>query len=215
MKAWLKENGPWIIAGVVVAALAVTGYRWYQRYVDQAGAQASAKYLQMVEALGRGDHTNAFVVLGDLERNYPSSAYVDQARLMAARADVETGELDKAATELQSVVAHSKDPDLALVARLRLARVQIAQHKADAALATLDAVQPGAFAPAFHEVRGDAFYAKGDKANALKEYLSAKAAGAGGVPDGGPLDLKITELSAGSQQPRQAITPAPAAAPAK
>jgi predicted negative regulator of RcsB-dependent stress response len=97
------------------------------------------------------------------------------------------------------VAERSKDRDLALVARLRLARVQIAQGKADGALATLNAVQPGAFGAHFHEVRGDAYYAKGDRAAALKEYHSAQAAGSESL-----LGLKIADLAAA----------APAAAPA-
>ena len=60
---------------------------------------------------------------------------------------------------------HTKDAELALVARLRLARVQIAQKKPDAALATLNGLKAGAFEPRYHEVLGDAYYAKGDKAD--------------------------------------------------
>src|SRR5207253_2441040 len=84
------------------------------------------------------------------------SPYADQARLLAARVYVDSGELERAAGELANVAERSKDRDLALVARLRLARVQIAQGKPDGALATLGVVEPGAFAARFHEVRGDA-----------------------------------------------------------
>jgi predicted negative regulator of RcsB-dependent stress response len=196
IKAWLRDNGLWIIAGVVVGAVGLAGWHWYQDHVDAVGAQASTKYTQVVEAFGKGDRTQGFVLLGELERDYSSSPYVDQAKLIAARVYVEDGELDKAASELQAVTDHSKDTDLALISRLRLARVQIAQKKPDAALATLNAVKPGAFEPRYHEVMGDAYYAKGDKAAALKEYLSAKVGDFGGSPDSQGLDLKISDLSA-------------------
>ena len=55
--------------------------------------------------------------------------------------------------------------------------MQIAQKKPDDALATLNGVDPGAFAPPFHEVRGDAELAKGDKAGALSEYRAARTHG--------------------------------------
>lgn len=215
VKAWLRDNGLWIIAGIAVGAAALGGWRWYQDHVDSVGAQANAKYTQVLEAFGRGDRTQGFVLLGELERDYSSSPYVDQGRLMAARMYVDSGELDKAVPELQTVTEHSKDSELALLARLRLARVQIAQNKADAALATLNGMKPGAFEPRYHEILGDAYYAKGDKATALKEYLKAKVGDFGGS-DSQQLDLKISDLSA-ENPPSVAgtVTPPPATAAAK
>jgi predicted negative regulator of RcsB-dependent stress response len=196
IKSWLRENGLWILAGIAVGAAGLGGWRWWQDHVDQVALQAGGKYEQMRQAFGRGDHTQALVLLGELERNYSSSPYADQGKLTAARVYVDSGELDKAGKELQAVAQHSQDRDLALLARLRLARVQIAQQKPDDALATLNGIEPGAFAPRYHEVRGDAYYAKGDKATALKEYRTARAADLGGVSDTSLLDLKISDLLA-------------------
>lgn len=195
IKVWLKENLLWIVAGVAVGAAGLSGYRWYQGHVDQKAIAASSKYEQLADALGHGDRTRALLLLSDLERDYSSSPYVDQARLLVARAYVDSRDLDKAADELQTVADHAKDSEIALVARLRLARVQIAQKKPDVALTTLNGMQPGAFAWRYHEVRGDAYYAKGDKTSALKEYLSAKASDVGGGQDGSELDLKISDLA--------------------
>jgi predicted negative regulator of RcsB-dependent stress response len=209
IKVWIRENGLWIVAGVAVGAAVLAGYRWYQDHTDQVGAEAGTKYSQVLKAFGTGDRTQAMVLLGELERDYSSSPYVDQAKLTAARVYVESGDLDKAVNELQAVSEHSKDSELATLAKLRLARVQIAQKKADAALTTLNGMQPGAFAARYHEVRGDAYYAKGDKANALKEYFTAKAGDFGAAPDE-QLDLKITDLSADSSA-MAARTPTPPA----
>jgi len=217
IKSWLRENGLWIIAGVVVGAAGLAGWRWYQDHVDSVGAAASAKYTEAVQAFVKGDRTQAFVLLGELERDYSSSPYVDQAKLMAARVYVDGGDLDKAATELQAVTDHSKDNALALIARLRLARVEIAQKKPDAALATLNGLKAGAFEPRYHEVLGDAYYAKGDKTNALKEYMSAKVVDmAGSSLDTQGLDLKIDDLTAENPHAMaQAATPPAASAAAK
>jgi predicted negative regulator of RcsB-dependent stress response len=196
LKIWIRENGLWILAGIAVGALALGGYRWWESYVDSRGAAASAKYSQLAQAFGRGDSTQGLVLLGELERDDASSPYVDQAKLLAAKWYVESGSLDKANAELQAVMTHSKDADLARVARLRLARVQISQQKPDEALATLNGVDPGAFAPRYHEVRGDAYHAKGDKVAALKEYRTARAGDLGGGMDTALLDLKISDLAA-------------------
>jgi predicted negative regulator of RcsB-dependent stress response len=197
IKGWFRENGLWIVAGIAVGALGIGGWRWWDSHLDQVGREASGKYEQMLTALGRGDRTEALVLLGDLEHNYSSSPYVDQGKLAAAGVYVNVNELDKANTELQAVIQHSKDPHLVLLARLRLARVQIARQKPDDALATLNGVEPGAFASRFHEVRGDANYAKGDKAGALTEYRAARGMDMGsGVTDTSLLDLKISDLVA-------------------
>jgi predicted negative regulator of RcsB-dependent stress response len=209
IKSWFRENGLWIVAGIAVGAAGIGGWRWWDAHVDQVGMEASGKYEQMLMAFGKGDRTEGLVLLGDLEHNYPSSPYVDQAKLAAARVYVDANELDKANTELQAVSHHSKDPHLALLARLRLARVQIAQQKPDDALASLNGVEPGAFAPRFHEVRGDAEFAKGNKAGALTEYRAARAMDMGsGATDTSLLDLKISDLVADA-------APSPSAAKAQ
>jgi len=204
IRTQVRDNGPAVILAVALAVGAVFGWRWWQSHQDIGRLQAGDKYMQMVHALEQGNRSHALVVLGELERDYAGSPYTDQAKLLSARVYVDEGQLDRAANELAAVVEHSKDKDLAQVARLRLARVQIAQGKADNALATLGgSASTGAFVARYHEVRGDAYYAKGDKAAALQEYRGAQSAGEG--TDAALLGLKIADLDAG----------APAAATAK
>lgn len=221
---WVKDqvrtHGPAVALAVALAIAAIGGWRWWQAHRDAERMRAGALYVDMVGALEHGDRTRALVRLGDLERGYPGAPYTDQAKLLAARVYVDDGELDKAAAELGDVAGHSKDQELAKVARQRLARVEIAQGRADAALATLgDVAGAGAFSGRFHEIRGDAWYAKGDRKAALEEYRAALKAGA--VADAALLNLKIAELSAGAPPPSPATAPAgapaatsPAASPA-
>jgi predicted negative regulator of RcsB-dependent stress response len=68
--------------------------------------------------------------------------------------------------------------ELRHIARLRLARVLIDQGKPDEALKTLAKAPPGGVRVRYHEVRGDAFYAKKDVKSALSEYQAALAAAA-------------------------------------
>jgi len=208
LKAQVRENGLAVLAAIVIGLGVVFGWRWWQARLDSGRLAAGAKYMSMVQALERGDRSQALVNLGELEREHAGSAYTDQARLLAARVYVDNDELDKAAAELAEVSEHSKDRDLGQIARLRLARVQISQGKTDAALATVgDAAGAGAFAARYHEVRGDALYAKGDKAGALAEYRSAQTADP--ATDAQLLSLKIGDLASAAAP---ATPPAPAAA---
>jgi len=213
LKAQVRENAPAALLAVVLVAAAVFGWRWWQGRQDARHLQAGGKYMQMVQALEHDDRTQAFMRLGELQRDYADSPYTDQARLLAARVYVDEAQLDHAASELSAVAEHSRDQDLTLVARLRLARVQIAQNKPDSALATLGAASDaGAFAARYHEVRGDAYYSKGDKAAALTEYRSAQSAGGEGT-ESALLQLKIADLLNGAAPPSVAASaPAPAVA---
>jgi predicted negative regulator of RcsB-dependent stress response len=215
IKQQVRENGPAVLLAIVLAVAAVFGWRWWQSRQDARQLEAGGKYMQMVQSLERGDRSQALLQLGELERDYGASPYTDQARLLAARMYVDEAQLDHAAAELTNVVEHSKDQELARVARLRLARVQIAQGKPDSALATLGAVSDaGAFAARYHEVRGDAYYTKGDKAAALAEYRSAQQAGAEGTGTT-LLQLKIADLDNGAPPAAAtAAVPKPAAATA-
>ena len=129
---------------------------------------------------------------------------------------VEAGELGAANERLTRVMKSSKDPQLKLVARSRLARVQLAQGNADAAIATLGGAQPGAFGPMFDSIRGDALYAKGDRPGALAAWRKAEAdaAASKGAPtvDLVALQLKIGDLLADGV--KDASVAAPVAAPA-
>ncbi len=213
VRAQVRENAPAVILAVVVVFGALAGWRWWQDRQDSARLAAGSRYMKMVEALDKSDRPQALVMLGELERESPGSPYTDQAKMLAARMYVETGDLDKAATELSAVASQARDHNLADIARLRLARVQVAQGKADAALATLGARDDGAFAGRAHEVRGDAYFAKGSRPEALTEYRAAKAAAGGAATP--LLDLKIADLSAGEPAVAPAALSVTPAVPAK
>lgn len=215
VKAWLRENGLWLIAGILIGIGALVGWRWWEARVERIAQEASGRYEQVLEALGRGDRTRSQTLVDELRRDYASSPYVDQADLVIARSDVEAGELPKAIERLTRVMNGSKDAELQHVARLRLARVQIAQGNPDTALATLAAVkEPGAFALRYQAVRGDALYAKGERAAALAEYQAARAGDTDGVLDAALLDLKIADLVADGVAPAPETADKPAETPA-
>jgi len=181
VKGQVRSSGPWVIVAVVVVFAGVAGWRWWQERQDAARLAANDRLMQMVQALERGDRTQAFSLATQMERENPDSPYTDHAKLLAARVYVDDNSFDKAAAELDSVIQHSRDRELATIARQRTA------------LETLKGTDGGAFTARYHEVRGDAYYAKGDKVNALAEYRSAQS---GGHQDNAALlTIKIAELA--------------------
>jgi predicted negative regulator of RcsB-dependent stress response len=202
VKAWLRSNGFALIAGLAIGALGLVGWRWWEARNERLALEAGAKYLQILESLDKVEIAVAGTHLEELQRDYARSAYVGPAQLAMARVYVATNELDKAAAMLRSVMSDSRDEQLKLVARLRLARILISQAKMEDALTTLGTLPPqSAFTARYAEARGDALLAKGDRAGALKEFLAAQGAAgpaASGVAGADSLELKINDLKAGS-----------------
>jgi predicted negative regulator of RcsB-dependent stress response len=194
VKAWMREQGPWMLVSVAIVGLGLFGWRYYQSRIEQRSLTAEARYQQVLTSFSNNDVAGGVLIADQLIKDYPSSPYANQADLAAARVAVEIGKLDQAATRLQRVLNTTKDLQLKDIARLRLARVQLSEGQPDAALSTLGAGNEGSFAARFEEVRGDALLAKGDRAGALKAYQQARSL-AGNTLDTGLLDLKISELA--------------------
>ncbi len=198
VRNWVRQNALWVVAGVALAAGLLWGWQAWQAHKEAALLAAGEQYAKLVEAFGKNDRATVATLADKLVSEHPHTGYADQGQLAAARMLVENGELPAALTRLQQVSESTSDHELALVVRMRIARLQIEQHQADAALATLAAVEPGAFAGRYAEVRGDALLAKGDRAGALKAYREAQSAE--GAQSGSPtgddlLALKINELT--------------------
>jgi predicted negative regulator of RcsB-dependent stress response len=210
LKRWLRENGAWMVAGVIIGVGALFGYRWWEERQATRAHTAHARYADVLNALATADKARAVELTDQLRREYADTPYADHADLVLARAYVDLGELEEAARRLRSVMETSDDSELRLIARDRLARVQLAQDRPDDALATLAGADAGAFSARFDEIRGDALLKKGDKAGALAAYRAALAAKEPGLVDTGLLQLKINDL--GVAEADSSATPPPAEA---
>jgi predicted negative regulator of RcsB-dependent stress response len=198
LKTWLRANWIWLFAGVALALGGFYGSRWWESRQAGRSLAAEERMTAMLDALSRNQREEALKVAGELTGDYAGTPYADQATLVLARLDIEGGDLAAAAAKLARVMESSRDPELSLVARLRLARVQLAQGEHDAALATLDSVASTGVDARIAELRGDALYAKGDHAGALAAFRQAQEAAAGAPPglvDGELLSYKIDELA--------------------
>ena len=152
VRGWLRQNGVWLVAGVAIAATGLWGWRAWQARQESHLLQASGQYERVVAAFSNNDMKTVITLADQLAAEHPRSGYAEQAQLAAARLQVENNLLPAALERLQQIMAATADPELALVVRLRIARLQIQQSKADEALATLAAVEPGAFAGRFAEI---------------------------------------------------------------
>jgi len=201
LRQWWSDNWLWIVGGIALGLAMLWGWQYWQRMKMEQAQHELAGYQAVLTSLGQDKFDQAVVEAKALRDAQPGSPYADQSDLVLARAAVEKRNFDAAAQHLRTVMDGSKDPELRAVARARLARVLVEQAKYDEAVALLDPASAGAYAALYHELRGDAYAAKGDGAAARREYDEALAAP---VEDTG-LDRDYIELK------RAALPPAAAA----
>jgi predicted negative regulator of RcsB-dependent stress response len=194
VKRAFTEYAPWILGGVVLGVGGWFGIQYYRSHQNALAMQAAEQFTQMTAALQMNDPQKSLRIADGLIKNFPSSPYADQAQLTMARIDVDSGKPADAVAPLTQVMNNSKDAELKQVARLRLARVLIDQGKPDDAIRTLAEGTPGSFAGRYHEVRGDALYAKKDIPGAVAEYKMALGTSDGGA-DAALLQLKLADLA--------------------
>ena len=211
VKSWMRQNGPFLLAGVVLGLGGLFGWNQWQRYQEQRAEAASALYDELLYSVSEQQFDVATQQLQQIETEFASSAYVDQGRLSMAGLNVSRGKQDEAIAQLQRVADKGLSDEIRNIARLRLARLLSSNDKHDEALKALNVSGTGAFAPLFHDVRGDVYYAMGKLAEARSEYEQAlNGEQAAAVLDLGYVTAKLDELG-GSAADLTAAAGAPVA----
>ena len=194
-KAFWKENGRSIIAGIILGLAAIGGYNGWQWWQKSQGETASTLYENMQQADISSEAADD--LLEDLQNDYGTTTYASMASLTKAKRAVDSGDLDAAAEPLRWILANSPDEAIKHVARLRLAMVLLGKQDANAALALIDSEKSMEFSARYAELRGDAHVLKNDLASARIAYEESREALPAGSANAGLLQLKLDSL--GSQ----------------
>ena len=200
IRQWWKENGAWIIVGIGGGLLALAGWNWWQGYQLDRAEQASALY-SVVEAAALEERVEEVRVgVERLEAGHPRSPYLQHGRLALAGALARAGEIEPAAAELEQVMEKARDPQLKLIARVRLARLLVSTGDHERALGLARGVDAGVFNAALREIEGDVLAAQGDPAGAREAYRAALAAAErhAGLVDEEFIELKLQALEEGA-----------------
>lgn len=193
LRQWWRENGWFLIGGVALGLLALYGYNQYTAYQARQSEAAGALYAAVQEAADESDPAAAEAAFAQLRSEYPDHAYTFQAAMLVASTTVVTAP-DSASEKLRFTMEQTEDPDLAMIARLRLARVLAYREQYPEALALLNVPQPGQFAGRIAEIRGDIHAALGETDAARTAYLEAMVTPGAELLDRSFLQMKLADL---------------------
>jgi predicted negative regulator of RcsB-dependent stress response len=195
LKEWWKENGTPLIIGAVLGLSGFFGWKyWTEKQVAYQEA-ASDLYVSVEELLEKGDEAALLEKAEQVKKAFPDSSYAILSAFHIAKIAVKEKDLDKAVTELTWVVDTHQGNELAEIAKIRLARILVAQQKADQALPLLAFGKDSGYFELASLVKGDALMVLDKKAEALEAYKAAQSVGklSGSHPS---LQLMVDDLSA-------------------
>ena len=173
LKHFWKQYGnliSWALIAVLGAFAAWNGYQYWQR--SQA-AQAAVMYDEIERAVQSGEAVRIDRSLADMKERFGSTAYAQQAGLLAAKAYYDKGNAEAARATLTWVADKASDPGYQAIAKLRLAGILLEKKAYDQALQQVSGAFPKDFSGLVADRRGDILMVQGKKAEAKAEYEKA------------------------------------------
>lgn len=173
LKNWVKQYSLVILAGVILAFISISGWRYWQQRQTRILTHASSVYDEMLTKRAQNDASATQVQAQKLFNHYEQTVYGKMAAFMLARNAIAMKNYTEAETQLNWIIKHSNVKAFRQIARLRLARLFIAEKKPEASIQLLKTVDDAKFNGLTDEIRGDAYLALKDTAKASEAYQQA------------------------------------------
>ena len=191
MRSWWKENGRFVISGIVLGVVILVSWNRWQAHQETTGLEASELFETLAVEVNDGDLEGAESAAASLYEDYGSTSYAALSRLAMAKLYMENGRDQDAADTLNALLeSHSRTgipligplqaflgmPDLSelqMVGRLRLAKIYLYQDKHEEAIELLLGFGESSFSARYDEILGDAYAALGRISDANAAYERA------------------------------------------
>lgn len=179
LRRFFSDNSKILAAGVILGVAALAGWKYWNYHQRSSAQDISAQYQQLSSKLdaSKPETFSAFDKFSS-ENNH---VYGALAAMELAKQYAERGDLDKATAQLRRGLQATSDENLQAIINLRLARIQLQQQQADAAIETLSHIKDEGWRVFVANLRGDALQSKGDKEAAREAWsqgISADASSA-------------------------------------
>ena len=172
LKKWWKENGTAIFVGVVIGISAIVGFWKWNEHKETRALEASALYDKFITEVTdkNGDVTTVY---DGLKKDYEGTSYAALAALRMASTAYGKNENQKAIEHLTWAVEHPGHDSILHIARIRLAKLLVAENKLDEADEYLKDVKEPAFDAEYAVIRGDIYSKRGNIEQARASYQTA------------------------------------------
>jgi len=173
VRSWLRENGISILMGVALALAGIFGWRQWQDYQSGQAMLANEYYAAIQQELDAGSTQAAAEQYAAMREGVGEHAYLALSGMLVASAWTDAGEVDSAAEIYSGLLDAGKWASLEPLIRLRLALIEIARDRGDAALALLQGETPAGYEGLWLETRGDVLFDMGRFDEAAAAYAAA------------------------------------------
>lgn len=173
LKSWIKQYSLVILAGVFLAIVAISGWRYWQQRQYKIYSHASAVFDEMLTARAQRNDAATLTQATKLFTHYSNTTYGQFAAMMLTRSAIIKKDYPEAEKQLNWVINHSNIASIRQIARLRLARLLIAEHKTDDSFTVLNIVEDNSFNGLIDEIKGDAYFSINNLAMARQWYHQA------------------------------------------
>jgi predicted negative regulator of RcsB-dependent stress response len=185
VRGWLRENGSGVLTGILLGLALILGWQWWMQQRAHQRVRAGDDYQAAIQALQSGKADVAHARIAALPKG---SAYAALGAMALAKSQAEAGKRDDAIATLRALEVD--DAALAGVVRQRLGQLLVDAGKPKDAVALLAGAKDAPLAAA---IRGDAYVAMGQLAEARTAYNQALSSLPVGSPVRNIVELKLID----------------------
>ncbi len=200
LKQWWKDNGTSVIVGIALAIGGMFGWQQWQAHKKTQAEGGSRLFAKLSD-----DKADSTKILKQIQTEYGSTPYSTLAALMAAKQNctAEKPDTEACISELRQATK-SDQPEIADIAKLRLARMLLSNKQLDEAETLINSKLPAAYAALVDEIKGDIYVAKNQPGKAREAYDRAILSASGQSVEF--LKMKRDDLGTPTKQTNNAIS---------
>ncbi|PHM27349.1 YfgM family protein [Xenorhabdus budapestensis] len=174
IKRFFVDNGKYIAVGLVLGIGAIVGWRYWQSHQTNQLQDTAVQFEQLNKSLASDSKESITAV--EKFANETNNIYGVMMDMELAKHAADKNDLAQAEKYLLVASGKAKDQNMVDLSNIRLARVQLAEDKTDAALKTLEQVKSKGWRLIAEDIRGDILAKKGNIKGAREAYSNGLSA---------------------------------------
>lgn len=195
IKRWWRENGRSVIAVSILGIAVIFAGRYWLGYQQTQSENAAITYQQLTNLVAEGQHEGADEQNQLLLSEFATTPYAVFAALEMANQAITDDDDESAKSYYEWVINNAKLNGHVEIARLRLAKLYLAEDNYEKAIQLVSESTSESFSSLYSELRGDIFAEQGQNLEARAAYQSAILNVVEGEPRRIILNMKIDDMA--------------------